>query len=178
MARTRGPNARGKSRGGGTAASVAVPRRSARIAGTAGSNQTVSTHEDDGASSRAPPRPAHSRSPSCQGSPQSQSAASPLPCSSPKSLLPAPRQSESSLPRKPPVPSRPPFLLPTPLANSLVPIPVFSRVSSLLPNSVSVSISFSPLKAVCWLYDLFPSSLVLYVLTILYASTTLSTHDC
>ena len=45
-------------RGGGTAASVAVPRRSARIAGTAGGNQAVSTHEDDGASSRSPPRPA------------------------------------------------------------------------------------------------------------------------
>ena len=67
-----------QTRGGGTAASVAVPRRSAsccwrqpgcfyspprasplsaRIAGTAGGNQAVSTHEDDG--------PAHSRSPSC-----------------------------------------------------------------------------------------------------------------
>ena len=143
MARTRGPNARGKSCGGGTAASVAVPRRSARIAGTAGGNQTVSTHEDDGASSRSPPRPAHSRSPSCQGSPQSQSAASPLPCSSPKSLLPAPRQSESSLPWKPPVPSRPPFLLPTPLANSLIPIPVFSRVSLLFSLILSVFLFLS-----------------------------------
>ena len=83
---------------------------------------------------------AHSQSPSCQGSPQSQSAASPLPCSSPKSLLPAPCQSESSLPRKPPMPSRPPFLLPTPLANSLVPIPVFSRVS-LLFHSVFLFLS-------------------------------------
>ena len=88
MARTRGSNARGKSRGGGTAASVAVPRRSARIAGTAGGNQAVSTNEEDGASPRSPPRPANSRSLSCQGSPQSQSAASPLPCSSPKPLLP------------------------------------------------------------------------------------------
>ena len=42
-----------QTRGGGTAASVAVPRRSARIAGTAGGNQAVSTHEDDGASSRS-----------------------------------------------------------------------------------------------------------------------------
>ena len=67
MARTHGPNARGKSRcpGGGTAASVAVPRRTG-IAGTAGGNQAVSTLEDDGASSRSPPRPAHSRSPSCR----------------------------------------------------------------------------------------------------------------
>ena len=139
----RGSSARGKGRGGGTAASVAVPRRSARIAGTAGGNQAVSTHEEDGASSRSPPRPAHSRSPSCQGSPQSQSAASPLPCSSPKSLLPAPRQSESSLPLKPPMPSRPPFLLPTPLANSLVPIPVFSRVSLLFSLILSVFLFLS-----------------------------------
>ena len=78
----------GKVVGGGTAASVAVPRRSARIAGTAGGNQAVSTNEEDGASPRSPPRPANSRSLSCQGSPQSQSAASPLPCSSPKPLLP------------------------------------------------------------------------------------------
>ena len=68
MARTRG----GKSRGGGTAASVAVPRRSARLAG---GNQDVhgrvSTHEDR-ASSRSPvPSFGHSRSPSCQCSPQS-----------------------------------------------------------------------------------------------------------
>ena len=61
-----GSSARGKSRGGGTAASVAVPRRSAWIAGTASGNQAVSTHEEDGASSRSPHRPAHSRSPSCQ----------------------------------------------------------------------------------------------------------------
>ena len=132
------------SRGGGTAASVAVPRKSARVAGTAGGNQAVSTHEDDGASSRSPPRPAHSpRSPSCQGSPQSQSVASPLPCSSPKSLLP-PRQSESSLPRKQPMPSRPPFLLPTPLsANSLVPTPVFSCVSLLFSLILSVFLILS-----------------------------------
>ena len=125
-----------QTRGGGTAASVAVPRRSARIAGTAGGNQAVSTHEDDGASSRSPPRPAHSRSPSCQGSPQSQSAASPLPCSSPKSLLPAPRQSESSLPRKPPVPT-PSFSSSysfSQLSRSYSSL--LSRLSSLLPNSV------------------------------------------
>ena len=151
------------SRGGGTAASVAVPRRSARIAGTAGGNQAVSTHEDDGASSRSPPRPAHSRSPSCQGSPQSQSAASPLPCSSPKSLLP-PRQSESSLPWKPPMLNRPASLSPSysfisQLSRSYSSL--LSHLSSFLPNSVSISNSFSPLKAVCWLYDLFPSSLVL-----------------
>ena len=52
------------------------------------------------------------------------------------------------------------------------------RLSSFLPNSVSFSNSFSPLKAVCWLYDLFPSSLVLCAYYILFASSTLSTHDC
>ena len=117
MARTRG--GKSTSRGGGTAASVTAPRRSARLAG---GNQDVhgrlSTHED-GASSRSSARPsfAHSRSPSCQGSPQSQLSTPPLgscPSKSPPHVSPC--QSVSNpLPRKQHM-RRPPFLLPTPPA--------------------------------------------------------------
>ena len=131
MARTRG----GKSRGGGTAALVAVPRRSARLAG---GNQDVhgrvSTREDR-ASSRSPvpvPSFAHSRSPSCQCSPQSQHSTPPFSCPSKSPHHVSPCQSESnSMPRKPHM-RRPPFLLPTPpapLSNPLISTRTFSHAS-------------------------------------------------
>ena len=140
MARTRG----GKSRGGGTAALVAVPRRSARLAG---GNQDVhgrvSTHVD-GASSRSPvPSCAHSRSPSCQGSPQRsptcqgspqshRHSTPPFSCPSKSPYHVSPSQSESnSLPRKPHM-RRPPFLLPSPpapLSNPLTSNRAFSHAS-------------------------------------------------
>ena len=145
MARTRGHSC-GKSRGsrgGGTAASVAAPRRSARLAG---GNQDVhgrvSTHED-GASSRSPvPSFAHSRSPSCQGSPQrspscqgspqSHHSTPPFSCPSKSPYHVSPCQSESnSLPRKPHM-RRPLFLLPTPpapLSNPLTSNRAFSHAS-------------------------------------------------
>ena len=116
MAWTRGGKSRG-CRGGVAAASVAASRRSARLAG---GNQDVhgrlSTHEDR-ASSRSPvPSFAHSRSPSCQGSPQSQHSTPPPSCPSKSPQHVSPCQSESnSLPRKPHM-RRPPFLLPTPPA--------------------------------------------------------------
>ena len=144
MARTRG----GKSRGGGTAALVAVPRRSARLAG---GNQDVhgrvSTREDR-ASSRSPvPSFAHSRSPSCQGSPQSQHSTPPLACpsKSPQHVS-SPCQSESnSLPRKPHI-RRPPFLLPTPpapLSNPLTSTRAFSHASLFLSLLLSIILILS-----------------------------------
>ena len=132
-----------RTRGGGTAASVAAPRRSARLAG---GNQDVhgrlSTHED-GASSRSPvPSFAHSWSPRCQGSPQSQHSTPPLSCLSKSPQRVSPCQPESnSLPRKPHM-RHPPFLLPTPvpLSNPLTSTraAVFSHASFFLSLLLSI----------------------------------------
>lgn len=158
MARTRGPSCRGKGRGGCTAGSVTVPRRSSRIAKTVSGDQTAHVHHGEAhEASSSPPRCSHTNSPSSQGSPQhsssadrgqeslnlshSESAASPLPCSSPKSPVP-PRQFEPFLPKRPPM-SRPPFLLPTPVSSPLVSAQIFSRVSLFLSILLSTLLILS-----------------------------------
>ena len=131
MARTRSAGGGGRrSRGGGTAALVAVPRRSARLAG--GNKEVHGTYEES-ASSRSPaPSLARSRSPSCQGSPQSQRSTTSLSCPSKSPQRVSPCLSESnSMPRKPHM-RRPPFLLPTPpapLSNPLTSSRAFSHAS-------------------------------------------------
>ena len=149
MARTRSAGGGGRrSRGGGTAALVAVPRRSARLAG--GNKEVHGTHEES-ASSRSPaPSLARSRSPSCQGSPQSQRSTTSLSCPSKSLQRVSPCLSESnSLSRKPHM-RRPPFLLPTPtplapLSNPLTSTraAVFSHASLFLSLLLSIILILS-----------------------------------
>ena len=113
MARTRGPSRRGKGCSGCTAGSVTAPRRSSRLTKTVSGDQTAHVHHGEAhEASSSPPRSSHTSPRSSQGSPQhsssvnrdldspnlsqSQSAASPLPSSPPKSPVP-PRQSEPFL---------------------------------------------------------------------------------
>ena len=151
MARTRhrGGTAGGVSRGGGTAALVPVPRRSSRLA-DAGGNRKDHVVKKNGGSKRSPqpagdsPSQASAQSsPSlnqCQSPQQSSShSLSSPPKPSPRYSLPS--QTTSSLPQKPAY--RPPFLLPTPLSNPLLPISAFSRISLFLSLLLSMFLTLS-----------------------------------
>ena len=138
MARTRyGTSGGARGRGGGTAALVPVPRRSARLADAVGGNRKDHEVKNNGGSrspqpvSNSPSRASAQNSPSLNQS--SSPAAVPLPSLPSVSSPPSPAHCQSSPLKSVP---RPAFLLPSPTPKLILPSPV-QAVPSVLPLLVS-----------------------------------------
>ena len=121
-----------------TAALVPVPRRSARLADAARNRKSPQPSPQLAGDSPSRASTPPSTPNQCQSPEQSSSHS----LSSPSK--PGPSRTTSSLPRRKPA-SRPPFLLPTPLSNPLLPIShaALYRVSILLSLLLSVFLTLS-----------------------------------